>query len=209
DDAAALRQTFFDHVYDYDVWSRYAPGAPSSGSGSSVEITARIRRALEEVIRWGAVKSILDAPCGDMTWMRHVDLGDASYLGVDVSAVVIERNRRHGGQNHGRFTFARLDLVGGEWPRGYDLVFVRDLMYHQTPAANLAVIDNVERSGARLAMMSTHIVADENRNNYLLAQGHRINLLRPPYCLRPPEQLYREEVDTDRYMGVWELEPGR
>ena len=31
-----------------------------------------------------ALTLVLDVPCGDFAWMRHVDLGDAAYVGADI-----------------------------------------------------------------------------------------------------------------------------
>ena len=47
----------------------------------------------------GAPASLLDAPCGDFNWMRHVPLGGVSYTGADVVPELIARNRRDYGRD--------------------------------------------------------------------------------------------------------------
>lgn len=120
-----------------------------SGPGSTVHNTNRIRLALEEVIRSHGVTSILDAPCGDATWMPLVrGIDQAQYLGADISPSIVEDNRRKFSklQNHSGGTgdedvasanagglhgasFIQADLVEGIPPsidgKPYDLIFVR------------------------------------------------------------------------------------
>ena len=38
--------------------------------------------------------------------------------------------------------------------------------------------------------------------------GHKIDLLAPPYCLRPPDRLYREGAGGESpppYLALWDL----
>ena len=44
------------------------------GIGSTMEATGPIRDGLEQIISSFGLKSLTDIPCGDMNWMRHVNL---------------------------------------------------------------------------------------------------------------------------------------
>ena len=63
------RQERFERVYREGQW--VAGGAagegPRSGSGSTLANTFNVRRAITSLIRRSGVRSILDAPCGDLT----------------------------------------------------------------------------------------------------------------------------------------------
>lgn len=64
-----------------------------SGIGSEVASTHEIRLALEQVISSYGITSMLDAPCGDLTWMPLVrGIDQVRYTGADISAKVLEGN---------------------------------------------------------------------------------------------------------------------
>ena len=39
------------------------------------------------------VRRLLDAPCGDHNWMRHVDLDGIQYLGMDLVEDIVKHNQ--------------------------------------------------------------------------------------------------------------------
>ncbi|CAE6935807.1 hypothetical protein [Paraburkholderia domus] len=59
-----------------------------SGWGSEQGNTERFVRELPDLASRYNVTSVLDVPCGDFNWMRHVDLGDIDYIGADFVAGV-------------------------------------------------------------------------------------------------------------------------
>ena len=65
-----------------------------SGPGSSLAQTAEIRRRLPVLFASLEIGSMLDAPCGDLNWMRHIDLRLEKYVGIDIVQSIIEQNRR-------------------------------------------------------------------------------------------------------------------
>src|ERR1035437_386118 len=90
--AMKTRREKFTEVYQKNVWH----GKESlSGTGSDLHQTARLREMLPELMRELGAKSLVDAPCGDMHWMKHVDwegMG-VSYTGVDIVAELVGRLR--------------------------------------------------------------------------------------------------------------------
>ena len=181
-----------------------------------MEETVAVREALLEVIRTSGVRTILDIPCGDMAWMRHVELPDGvTYMGADVSPALIARNKAAFERPGGRYHFAVADAVEGDAllqiridGKPPDLIFCRHMAYHLPPADNIKVLARFEQTGAPLLMMTTYLRADANLDPYVLAQGHPVNLFRAPYCVRDAERLYRDN-GRDIYMGLWANGPGR
>src|SRR4051794_18072852 len=56
-----------------------------SGTGSNLEATARLREELPALWRKYRVSRLVDAPCGDFNWMRHlVSELPGGYVGLDV-----------------------------------------------------------------------------------------------------------------------------
>ena len=75
-------------VFENADWSDQN-GSPRSGSGSTLEYTARLRAALPGLMKRYKVKTFLDAPCGDWFWMSAVELKGVSYIGGDISESLI------------------------------------------------------------------------------------------------------------------------
>ena len=71
DDPNLDRKTAFERIYSANEWGS---NESRSGLGSNLDLTHQVRRALPPLLRGLAVKSMLDAPCGDYNWMPHVDL---------------------------------------------------------------------------------------------------------------------------------------
>ncbi|CAM9692890.1 unnamed protein product [Ectocarpus sp. 6 AP-2014] len=232
-DSSEKRSAYFDNVYSrMEYWAE-----TRSGPGSTVHNTNRIRLALEEVIRSHGLTSILDAPCGDATWMPLVrGIDQVRYLGADISPSIVEDNRRKfsklqdhsggsgdeavGSANAGGLhenSFIQADLVERIPPsmdgKPYDLIFVRDVMLHLAPRHNVRMLQNIEASGARFLMASTNVDGNDNwkADTFRPAIGLLVNLSLPPYCLRPPIALYSDAMPErpGQRMGLWELDPAR
>ncbi len=63
-----------------------------SGQGSDLKQTEVLREELPKCLNELGVKVLLDIPCGDFNWMRHVDVGDIKYIGGDIVDELIESN---------------------------------------------------------------------------------------------------------------------
>lgn len=88
----------------------------ASGPGSKLDFSAPYRKFVERFIIENRVKSIVDLGCGDCEVMSNVDLHGAVYVGVDVIAERVARNRRlypHLGFEHNdlRKAIVRADLI--------------------------------------------------------------------------------------------------
>jgi hypothetical protein len=158
------------------------------------------------LLKYG-ISSMLDLPCGDMSWMpaQFFQSKGIRYTGADISEVIIHENQQQ--ERFAGLEFLVLDAVEQEIPHGkFDLIFCRHMMYHLSPADNVKLLQAFDRSGAKYVMLTTYMRADENEADFVLAFGHKVNLFRPPYCLRDPVQLFLDG-EVDGYMGLWELHP--
>src|SRR5262245_30165759 len=84
----------FNRIYAEGIWGRNVAGKGVSGTGSTLEITREYRAYVEEFVKTHAVKSVVDAGCGDWTFSSAIDWRNASYLGVDIASDVIETVRK-------------------------------------------------------------------------------------------------------------------
>ena len=86
--ADMARQSRFETIYQTGLWQHNNRSVPLSGTGSTPERTVNVRAAILSLLLSLNVSSILDAPCGDLSWMRLM-LPDfathrISYTGVDI-----------------------------------------------------------------------------------------------------------------------------
>src|SRR5206468_5926883 len=100
----------------------------NSGVGSGLNATRALSNALPSLIRCLSVRSMLDIPCGDFLWMRHIDIGTTtSYIGADIiETLIVSHERLYASDKR---TFTVLDIVTDDLPE-VDLVFCRDCLPH-------------------------------------------------------------------------------
>ena len=136
-----------------------------SGPGSSLFHTSEIRQRLPLLIQDIGAKSLLDAPCGDFNWMKHVHLGVDRYIGIDVLPEVIRENQRKF-RRPGR-TFLVADLTEGALPE-VDLIFSRDCLVHFSYRDILRALKSFKRSKSRFLLTTTFV---NRKTNSDLATG--------------------------------------
>jgi len=240
-DEVPSRKDIFDEIYLVDFWKlgfdddkTSSNCVPSSGIGSSRRHSALIQEALYEVLTSYNIHTILDAPCGDLSWIPYVfkERMNISYIGGDISQVVIDRNirtlnsvRQTMNVSHPLWTLinhtnsvslAQMDLVeASALEANIDLLFCRHMMIHLTVTDNLKVLENIENSGVRYLMATTFLTnsgndpINVNTDDFRLVLGHEINLMQSPYCLRPPIKLFldasHDDVNNFSYMGLWDI----
>ncbi len=189
----------FSAIYRDNGW-----GDPESvsGRGSTLAHTAVIRRELPALLAALGARSLLDAPCGDFNWMRHVDLGGVEYFGADVVAELVARNRREHGRP-GR-TFVVADLTRDRLPAA-DAVLCRDCFIHLSLRDIRRAVVNFKRSGARYLLATTHARVGEYED--IPTGGWRsVNLQLPPFDFPAPLRLVVENEELGKCLGVWRLD---
>lgn len=200
------RANSFQNVYTKKIWA-HGKDLPLSGSGSTLEKTAAARRALKEVIVRYNIKSVVDAPCGDLTWMKTLfpffKEHGVKYTGVDIVASEIERLRAEFPMHR----FERLDMVNTILPEA-ELIFSRQALQHMNPEDNVRVINQWQRSGARFILQTTYRVA-ENTNYQSVADGTNslINFETDPYNFPAPLETWVEQQRPSftEVLALWKL----
>ncbi|HWS54987.1 MAG TPA: class I SAM-dependent methyltransferase [Pyrinomonadaceae bacterium] len=189
----------FSDIYRKNLW---ADPESVSGRGSTLARTEAIRRALPGLLAGVGARSLLDAPCGDFNWMRHVELGGVEYTGADVVPELIARNREaHGGPGR---TFIVADVTRDRLPK-VDVILCRDCFIHLSFRDINAALANFKRSGSRFLLATTHAGVAENED--IRTGGWRsVNLQSPPFNLPQPRQLLVEDAGLGKCLGLWSLE---
>jgi hypothetical protein len=190
----------FQTIYQERFWS----GASASGPGSSLEQTTKIRARLPGLLEDLGVKILLDAPCGDFFWMKHVDLGFAHYIGGDIVPELIEDNENKYGSPKHRFEV--VDLVASPLPDA-DLLLCRDVLVHLSYEDINKALKNLCDSNIKW-LLTTHFPEHQNED---IPSGlwRPINLRDEPFSLPVPTELIDDTPSEgsfshpDKTLGLW------
>lgn len=200
------RKSIFTEIYDRGGFG--GKDVPPSGIGSSLEQTERIRQALSSIIEKFAITSLVDAPCGDFTWMQKVNLGQLRYRGFDIVRSVVEKNRLLYGRAN--VEFGELDIVESVAPIA-DLFLCRDCLVHLSNKDALKAITNIKESGCRYLLTTTFSNLVRNRDMVSGRGWRAVNLQKPPFDFPEPITLVVEgcteenEKYRDKCLGLWSV----
>jgi hypothetical protein len=203
-EGAGDRSQVFEEIYAKNFW-----GSPQSrsGPGSEVARTERYRSALVELLRRRNIRSMFDAPCGDLNWMKLVlEELPIAYSGGDISDYALEEARK----NCPGVDVRRFDICSDAFPSA-ELWHCRDSLFHLSFPDIWLALENASRSNLSYALITT------NRSIYLKnldieTGGSRyLDLERPPFRLpRALEYLFDGEPgEFPRYVGLWTMDSVR
>ena len=152
----------FAYIFETNLW-----GAEQSmsGLGSSVDATRQVRAALEQVCGEYEVKTLLDLPCGDVSWIHQAHLPIREYIGADIVPEIIARNANRTDLQSLDYAvrFEVVDLTRDPLPTA-DLVLCRDCLVHLSFANIRRALDNIASSGATYLLATTFPDHDRNED---------------------------------------------
>jgi SAM-dependent methyltransferase len=141
------RQSFENRQF----WNARYIEEPDKGSGpGSRGQNIRLKGELiRSTIESYGITSVLDIGCGDLATLETLDIDH--YVGLDISDVIIERNRTF----RPEWQFICADLTGAYQPSPADLVLCFDVLIHQkTRQAYEAVLSKALSAAQRVALIS-------------------------------------------------------
>jgi hypothetical protein len=193
------REQVFTDIFRKRIWD---DPESFSGTGSNMAQTVEVRRALPPLLDELGCRSLLDVPCGDFYWMRLLDL-DIDYIGGDIVAELVERNRRQ--YENERRRFMRIDLVQDDLPKA-DMLLCRDCLVHLSYADIFRALANIKASGCEYFLTTTY--SNPNRNHDTPTGSHRpLALHLPPFNFPPPLRLIDENCPDpgfeDKMLGLY------
>jgi len=166
----------FNRIYAEGTWAKDATGKGTSGPGSTLEITREYRAYVEDFMKKHAVKSVVDAGCGDWSFSSTMDWGDASYLGVDIASDIVEADRKKYERDKIRF---RVGDITEELPAA-DLLISKDVLQHLSNSLVQKFIENNLKKGKYKWVILTNDRGSGNPD--VKPGGYRaINLAAPPF----------------------------
>src|SRR5438045_3612575 len=69
-----------------------------SGGGSDLQQTQAVRERLPTLWSDFDIGTVLDLPCGDFYWMKHVPMEGIRYIGADILSELVEHNNERYGR---------------------------------------------------------------------------------------------------------------
>ena len=177
-----------------------------SGLGSTLAATSNIRVELPQLVRRRGIRVLLDIPCGDMNWMRKVELDLDLYIGADIVPDIVDNNNAlFAGDCSPSRRFMHLDLTRDPLPKA-DLILCRDCLIHFSYRAIFEALANIKRSDSLYLLTTTFL----RRTNVDIETGEfrPINLQAKPFNFPPPLEIIEdicEEIPGchDRRIALW------
>lgn len=174
-----------------------------SGPGSNPDNVASILDGIPKVLERHRVNSMLDIPCGDFAWMRHLPF-DGEYIGADIVEGIIAANTERFGSQSRRF--AVLDLLIDQLPT-VDLVLCRDCMVHLSNRRISQAIRNILATDSRL-LLATHFPACARNPDIISGSWRAVNLELAPFNLPAPILSIDEpsSLHAGKTLSLWRLD---
>ena len=203
----------FDNPKDRWTWAwksnSWRQDESASGDGSSLKYTLNLRKKLPHLLESFQIKTIFDAPCGDLNWMSDVLSTQAvNYQGGDiVKPLVEELNLKFGNENTSFIYFNLIEMV----PPKSDLMICRDCLIHFSYGEAHAVLRNFLLSGTKYLLTTTHANPNGKFKNTDILNGEfrLIDLFSAPYHF-PKNPLFVIEdwipPFPERQMCLWSRE---
>lgn len=103
---AELYEERFETIYREKLWGVNEDNEGYSGGGSEIKNVLPFYQYLIQFIKDYRIRSVVDLGCGDWTFSKWIDWTGIDYIGYDVVASVVEKNREKYGSDHIRFVHA-------------------------------------------------------------------------------------------------------
>jgi SAM-dependent methyltransferase len=194
---SSQRQRIFSKIVEGNSWGS---AESVSGPGSTLEYTENIRREIPIILRDLKIKSMLDAPCGDYNWARHLQRDGITYIGADIVPGLIKANAKY---SDSTTSFRVLDII--EEPlMEVDLWLCRDCLFHLSNSDIHKILANFAKSRIKYLLTTSHWQATANAD--IKGGDFRLlNLELPPFSFPKPRAAIADFIDgyPSRILGLW------
>lgn len=190
----------FEHIYHENVWKSLET---RSGMNSTLLATAEMRPALAKALGRLGIRTLVDAGCGDVNWMKLLSHQLDLYLAVDIVQPLAEQNLRLLGQRRGHF-FSSANIAQDALP-GADAILCRNVLNFLSHETILEVLKNFVASGSRWLIASTQSCLVNQDGDAGIARV--LDLTKPPFNLPLAQKLIADGGSCS--LGIWPMEAVR
>lgn len=200
----ADEEQIFTKIYDGNLWQS---SESVSGPGSSLASTEALRKQLPELFARLNIRSLVDAPCGDLNWMKKLDFKFEQYIGIDIVKALIEKLREQ--DLPSTYHFQHGNIVTDILPKA-DAIFCRDCLVHLPFDAIKSAVNLWRRAGFRY-MVVTHFFEWPENKDCSFGGWRPLNFLKAPFEWDPPLEIVVENPALvgrpygDKSMAIWKL----
>lgn len=191
-------ETVFNAVYAANYW---AEDESKSGIGSTIEATEYYIPRLIEALRRFGIRSMYDAPCGDLNWISPV-VEEIDYIGADVATEAVDLAK----QRRPDLDIRLADICTDDFPK-VDLWHCRHTFYHLSFENIWQALAKAKESSIEYAALTTNS-ARILRNMDIKTGGYRLlDLRQPPFNFPEPLAYLRDYADGEFpcYTGIWRI----
>jgi len=179
-----------------------------SGTGSTKEQTNVLANELGHMIKELGIKSILDAGCGDLNWIKDVNMNGSKYIGVDiVDRIILDSRQKF--MNKEKMDFYCMDIIADPSPC-VDLIICRDTLVQLPYTEIMLILSNFKKSGSKYILM-THFSGNRKNNDVSIGQWRTLTFTANPFNFSEPIKMINEKCTecnglySDKCMGLWKL----
>lgn len=205
-----LRKIVFYLTYKTNHWNKYKEiesnnlivSGPGSIPGSNQ--TNNIIKHLDTFIKDNKIKSILDMPCGDFSWMSELIQmnNNVLYTGYDIVKEIIDLNNKRFSSD--KIKFFVKDIVEEESFDDFDFVFVRDFFIHIMNDDIIKIINVIKKSKIKFFACSSSANINFNKD-VIIGRYRQLNIEIKPFYLDKVFLKISEGID-DRYINIYKLD---
>lgn len=166
----------FSEIFKKNKWKN---SESRSGYGSTLKYTENLRTCLPLLYKKYNIKSLIDAPCGDFNWMKHVVLDTQNfYIGGDIVDDIINQNKKYETQ---RVKFINFDIIKTPFPK-VDLWLCRHCLIHLSENDIFKSLENFINSDIQYLLTTSHKNNKGFVNKDIITGGFRLlDLFSAPY----------------------------
>ena len=207
DFAGLAPEALFTEICKSNLW-----GAETSrsGLGSEDEQTANLRADLPSLLETLQVKTLLDLPCGDFSWMSRTNCHLDRYIGADIVDEIVARNASSFATLDGRIDFRKLDLLSDTLPAS-DAILCRDCLVHLSYENIGKALTNLRASKLHWLIATTFTDLHEN-HDAIDGDWRSLNMEAPPFRFPPTFAILNEGCTeasgayADKSLGAWRVD---
>lgn len=188
----------FENIIENNLWAKH-----TCGPGSTFEATESLRSALPTVFDELNVKSFLDAPCGDFSWMSTIDFGPTvEYIGGDIVSSLILKNQ----ENFPKKKFKVIDITLDTLPN-VDLLFCRDCLQHLNFKSIDMFFANFLKSGIKYLALTNYTENYFNEKDIEIGDARYLNFTESPFNFEKPLYSLKDYIvgkgRYKKYILIW------
>lgn len=166
----------FVTIYKKNLWSSKES---KSGEGSEINQTRNLSIWLVKNIKKFKVNIFVDAPCGDLNWMKKIlKKINIKYIGIDIVPQVIKKNKRIFSSKKVKFEIK--DICKDKIPN-CDLIMVRDCLFHLSYSDINKFLINLKKTKYKYLLTTTHVGKDIINNDIISGDFRIFDLFSPPF----------------------------